>query len=145
MACVTHLTQSSEQRKRPQEIHLRFPQYLPNRAARLYAKTMMRTAARRARRVLTVSQASKEDILRYLHVPAEKVEVIYNALDERLAAPPTSEDIARVRERFQLTRSNVSARSATSRQAPARRRHRAVGIRRRPSPRGTSSKTRCRR
>src|SRR5207249_2315617 len=26
MACVTHLTQSSEQRKRPQEIHLRFPQ-----------------------------------------------------------------------------------------------------------------------
>ena len=84
-------------------IHLRFPQYLPNRAARLYAKTMMRMAARRARRVLTVSQASKEDILRYLHVPAEKVEVIYNALDERLAAPPTSEDIARVRERFQLT------------------------------------------
>ena len=60
-------------------IHLRFPQYLPNRAAHLYARAMMTMAARRARRVLTVSQASKEDILRYLKVPASKIEVIYNA------------------------------------------------------------------
>jgi len=84
-------------------IHLRFPQYLPNRAALHYARTMMTLAARRAQRVLTVSQASKEDILHYLGVPAEKVEVIYNALDERLAAPPTDADMQRVRERFQLT------------------------------------------
>ena len=53
--------------------------------------------------MLTVSKASKQDILHYLRVPADKVEVIYNALDERLATPPTAEDIARVRERFQLT------------------------------------------
>ena len=46
-------------------------------------------AARRARRVLTVSQASKQDILHYLRVPADKVEVIHNALDARLATPPT--------------------------------------------------------
>ncbi len=64
---------------------------------------MMRMAARRARRVLTVSQASKDDILHYLRVPAEKVEVIYNALDTRLAAEPTADDVARVRERFLLT------------------------------------------
>ena len=84
-------------------IHLRFPQYLPNRAASVYARTMMTMAARRARRILTVSHASKEDILRYLKVPAEKIEVIYNALDERLAATPTAEEMARVRERFLLT------------------------------------------
>jgi glycosyltransferase involved in cell wall biosynthesis len=83
-------------------IHLRFPQYLPNRAAPLYAKWMMRSAAHKAARVLTVSQASKDDILSYLDVPAEKVEVIYNALDERLAEPPTDADIGRVRERFLL-------------------------------------------
>jgi glycosyltransferase involved in cell wall biosynthesis len=83
-------------------IHLRFPQYLPNRAAHLYARAMMTQAARRARRILTVSHASKEDILRYLKVPASKIEVIYNALDERLATPPTDEAITRVRERFQL-------------------------------------------
>ena len=84
-------------------IHLRFPQYLPNRAAFVYAKTFMGLAARRAARVLTVSRASKEDILHYLGAPASKVEVIYNALDERLAATPTDEDIARVRDRFLLT------------------------------------------
>ena len=83
-------------------IHLRFPEYLPNRLAYGYARTMMRGSARRARRVLTVSHASKQDILRYLHVPADKVEVIYNGIDERLAAPPTADEISRVRERFQL-------------------------------------------
>ena len=84
-------------------IHLRFPQYLPNRAAYYYARGMMTMAARRAQRVLTVSEASKDDILHFLRVPADKVEVIYNALDERLASPPTAEDIGRVRDRFLLT------------------------------------------
>ena len=84
-------------------IHLRFPQYLPNRLAPFYARTMMRTAARRARRVLTVSKASKDDILHYLKIPPDKVEVVYNALDSRLATPPTQADISRVRERFLLT------------------------------------------
>ncbi len=83
-------------------IHLRFPQYLPNRVAVRYARSMMSSSARRSRRILTVSQASKQDIQHYLHVPAEKVEVIYNALDERLATPPTESEIARVRQRYQL-------------------------------------------
>jgi glycosyltransferase involved in cell wall biosynthesis len=83
-------------------IHLRFPQYLPNRVAVRYAETMMSSSARRSRRILTVSQASKQDILHYLDVPGDKVEVIYNALDERLATPPTESEIARVRERYQL-------------------------------------------
>jgi glycosyltransferase involved in cell wall biosynthesis len=83
-------------------IHLRFPQYLPNRRAHVYARAMMTMAARRASRVLTVSNASKEDILRYLGVPADKVEVIYNGLDARFAAPPTAEAIERVRDRYML-------------------------------------------
>jgi glycosyltransferase involved in cell wall biosynthesis len=83
-------------------IHLRFPQYLPNRLAYSYARTMMRTSARRSRRILTVSEASKQDILHYLHVPSDKVEVVYNALDERLATPPTPEAIAHIRDRYQL-------------------------------------------
>jgi glycosyltransferase involved in cell wall biosynthesis len=84
-------------------IHLRFPQYLPHRRAHLYARTMMRMAARGARRVLTVSEASKQDILTFLGVPASKVEVVYNALDERLSVPPTETEIQLVRERYLLT------------------------------------------
>lgn len=83
-------------------IHLRFPQYLPNRAAHRYAQFMMSRSARRARRVLTVSEASKADIVSLLDVPEGKVEVIYNALDERLAEAPTPDEMARVRERFML-------------------------------------------
>jgi alpha-1,3-rhamnosyl/mannosyltransferase len=84
-------------------IHLRFPQYLPSRGAFYYARAMLTMAARRSARVLTVSQASKDDILHYLKVPSDKVEVIYNALDTTLAGEPTPEDVARVRERFLLT------------------------------------------
>ena len=41
------------------------------------------SATHRANRVLTVSEASKRDILRYFRVPEEKIDVIYNAIDER--------------------------------------------------------------
>jgi len=83
-------------------IHLRFPQYLPSRAAHVYARAMMTVAARRAAKILTVSMASKEDILHYLGVEAGKVEVIYNGLDERLATAPSPEAVDRVRDRFML-------------------------------------------
>ena len=84
-------------------IHLRFPEYLPNRLAYTYARTMMRVAAQRAKRVFTVSNASKDDILHYLRVPSSHVEVVYNALDERLREPPTPEELQLVRLRYQLT------------------------------------------
>ena len=83
-------------------IHLMFPQYLPNRAAYLYAKASMWSAARRSQKILTVSEASKRDIIRFLNVPADKVIVVYNAIDERFGVAPSEEVIARVRERYQL-------------------------------------------
>src|ERR671912_629501 len=69
-------------------IHLMFPQYLPGRLAYVYAKGSMWSAARKANRILTVSEASKRDILRFFNVASEKVSVIYNAIDERFLAPP---------------------------------------------------------
>ena len=83
-------------------IHLVFPQYLPNRAAYVYAKASMWSAARRSNRILTVSEASKRDIIRFLNVPPEKIVVVHNAIDERFRVRPSEEAIARVRERYQL-------------------------------------------
>jgi glycosyltransferase involved in cell wall biosynthesis len=83
-------------------IHLMFPQYLPNRLAIYYARFFMWWATRRARRVLTVSEASKRDILRFCRIPADKVTVIYNAIDDRFRVPPPAEEVERIRERFQL-------------------------------------------
>ncbi len=83
-------------------IHLRFPQYLPNRLAYAYAKAFMWWAAHRSARVLTVSEASKRDILYYFNIPEDKVTVIHNGLDERFRLSPPEAEIHRVRERFQL-------------------------------------------
>jgi glycosyltransferase involved in cell wall biosynthesis len=83
-------------------IHLMFPQYLPNRMAYAYARAVMWAAARRAKAILTVSEASKRDILHFFKVPPEKVVVVHNAIDERFLVPPSPIDVARVRERYQL-------------------------------------------
>ena len=83
-------------------IHLMFPQYLPSRLALAYARTSIALASRRATRVLTVSESSKRDILRFVDVPADKIDVIYNAYDARFGVEPCEEDVIRVRERYQL-------------------------------------------
>jgi len=84
-------------------IHLRFPQYLPNRIGYAYARAQMWMATNKAARVMTVSEASKRDILRYFRVPESRIDVIYNAIDERFWAEPDAEHIERVRERYRLT------------------------------------------
>ena len=83
-------------------IHLMFPQYLPSRFALQYARTSIALAARRAARVMTVSESSKRDILRFVDTAPDKIDVIYNAYDERFTVEPREEDVVRVRERYQL-------------------------------------------
>ena len=62
----------------------------------------MALAARRATRVLTVSESSKRDIMRFFGTDPAKIDVIYNAFDERFGVEPREEDVVRVRERYQL-------------------------------------------
>lgn len=83
-------------------IHLMFPQYLPNRLALSYARASMSLASKRATRIMTVSESSKRDLLRFMNVAADKIDVIYNAYDERFGVEPREEDVVRVAERYQL-------------------------------------------
>jgi glycosyltransferase involved in cell wall biosynthesis len=84
-------------------IHLLFPQYLPNRLAIHYARFMLRHAVRRATIVLTVSEASRCDILRfYPETPPERVRVVPNAIDDAILTVPSPEETARVHERYQI-------------------------------------------
>lgn len=84
-------------------IHLMFPEYLPYRLGKGYARAMMYSATHRADRILTVSESSKRDILRFFPVKPEKISVIHNAIDEQFRVSPTEDAIERVRERYQLT------------------------------------------
>jgi glycosyltransferase involved in cell wall biosynthesis len=84
-------------------IHLLFPQYLPTRGAIHYATFMMRHAIRRSAVVLTVSEASRADILRFFpEAEAERVQVVPNAIDPAILDDPGDEEKARVRERYQI-------------------------------------------
>ena len=83
-------------------IHLMFPQYLPNKAAYAYARVSMWAAVKRSNCILTVSEASKRDILHFFNVAPEKIVVVYNAIDDHFWLTPPEEEVARVRESYQL-------------------------------------------
>ena len=84
-------------------IHLLFPEYLPNRLAPRYAREMMGSAIRRSDLVLTVSEASRRDILSFYPKTApEHVEVVPNAIDGAILEDPGEEEMERVRERYQI-------------------------------------------
>jgi len=64
-------------------IHLLFPEFLPSYAAVKYARFMMKLATRKAKKIITVSENSKRDIVEHLKVPEEKIKVIYNAVEAK--------------------------------------------------------------
>jgi hypothetical protein len=66
----------------------------------------MGAAVRRSSRILTVSEASKRDILEYFNVPPEKNLVIYNGIDERFATP-------RRRNQIRAWKSAISCRASS--------------------------------
>jgi glycosyltransferase involved in cell wall biosynthesis len=88
-------------------IHLLFPQYLPSRFASRYARIMIGSAVKRARLVMTVSRASKKDLLGFFDVDESKILVIPNGIDPAMTRELTREEIERVRSRFQLTGRNA--------------------------------------
>jgi len=61
---------------------LRFPHAFKT-ANRIYLTASTRATARRARRVLTISEHARRDIVRLLSVPEERVDVTYPAAEER--------------------------------------------------------------
>jgi len=62
-------------------VPLILPAYRGSLLARLYTR-LVAAAARKARAIITVSQASQRDIVRYLHVPPEQIHVTYEAAGE---------------------------------------------------------------
>lgn len=61
-----------------------------------------RLALHRARRILSVSQATRRDLQRLFSLPGERIEVVYNALDARLSQVPTPEIIDRTLHRYSV-------------------------------------------
>lgn len=66
----------------------RHPEYVPGGYSRIL-RAMIRLAARTSRRVLTVSDASRGDIIRFLGIPKSCVDVVPLGARERAVAPQT--------------------------------------------------------
>jgi glycosyltransferase involved in cell wall biosynthesis len=79
---------------------LSFPQTF-RRLNRTYLTWATRVSARRASRILAVSEATKQEIVRLLGVSPEKIVVTYDACDERFA-PPDPAALAEFRTRAGL-------------------------------------------
>jgi glycosyltransferase involved in cell wall biosynthesis len=69
-------------------------------AGRLY---FARRALARADRILAVSHSTKREVSRMFDVPEGKIEVVYNALDERFLREPAPADADRTLERMAVT------------------------------------------
>jgi alpha-1,3-rhamnosyl/mannosyltransferase len=81
------------------------PAACPSRLAHRYARAMIALAARRARKILTISEYSKREIVRHLGLPAEKVAVVYPAVRaDRFRTGMPSVEIEAAKQKFGIHR-----------------------------------------
>lgn len=62
----------------------------------------MRSACTRADRIIAASEATKRDLRRLLHINPDKIDVVYPGCDAMYSHPVSSEDVERIREKYQL-------------------------------------------
>lgn len=64
-------------------IHLKFPEFLPNKLAYYYAKYLLKSALKKSKKIITVSENTKRDLIDFFQVDAEKIETVYNGVSDR--------------------------------------------------------------
>ncbi|HEX3099446.1 MAG TPA: glycosyltransferase family 1 protein [Patescibacteria group bacterium] len=83
-------------------VHHKISGHKKSRIWKFYAyQYLIQKAVDRAERILTVTEAAKDEIVKYLQVPAEKISVIYEAPAEHNITPTSTE---RIKEKFLLSR-----------------------------------------
>lgn len=85
-------------------IHLLYPEYLPNRLAFFYAQRMIQRSLNRGDRILTVSNHTKADLVRYFETSNRKIQVIYNGVDDSFRQKLATDDLERSLDELGLTR-----------------------------------------
>jgi glycosyltransferase involved in cell wall biosynthesis len=82
-------------------IPLILPAYRGSLRVRLYTR-LVAAAARKAEAVITVSQASQRDIVRYLHIPPERIHATYEAAEEAFQPVEDAAQLAAIRQKYGL-------------------------------------------
>lgn len=74
---------------------------MPNAGKRFIYRVLNQLAARRAKHIITISDASQRDLVKYLHLAPEKITVVPLATFENMS-PPAQREIERVRTELKL-------------------------------------------
>lgn len=67
-----------------------------------YRRMMMLSSMHRADRIIAVSECVKRDLVRYLRIDTDKIDVIYGGCHRRFSEPITEAEMERVKERYNL-------------------------------------------
>ena len=82
----------------------RYPEYMPQAWSRPYYRLLMALSTRRARRVITVSQATAADLTVHYGTPPDKIAVVPEGVDPSFGPVMDGDRIRALRERYSLTR-----------------------------------------
>ncbi len=85
-------------------IHLRFPQQFPEPGSNLYARMMIRRAVAKSDRVLTVSEATRADLVELVNADPSKIEVIPHGCDPYFLETVDDRELRNVAKKYSLAR-----------------------------------------
>ena len=83
-------------------IQLFYPPRSRSQLASLYLRVVLRSALRRARRVITVSRTSRRDLINLFGADPDRLVVVPNGVDEQLGHRPAGEILEDVKKRHGL-------------------------------------------
>jgi glycosyltransferase involved in cell wall biosynthesis len=83
-------------------IQLFYPPKNRPHLARLYMRLILGSAVRRARRVITVSRASRRDLINLFSVDPQRLVVVPNGVDQVFATRPKSEELETLKAHYGL-------------------------------------------
>ncbi|WP_165000261.1 glycosyltransferase family 4 protein [Anaerophilus nitritogenes] len=84
-------------------IHLKFPEFLPNKAAYYYAYFMFRQVIQKANRIIVDSRNTKLDLLETFKVEKSKIQVIYLGVDDLFKnIQINTKDIDRIKYKYKI-------------------------------------------
>jgi glycosyltransferase involved in cell wall biosynthesis len=81
---------------------MRYPQVL-TRSKRLYHRTFTVRSLQRATLLIAVSESTKQDVHELLHIPAERVQVVYPCIPARFSDVVEEEQVHQLKEKYNLT------------------------------------------
>lgn len=83
--------------------HLVYSEFLGSTLKEIYAKIMMKIAVKKAKLILTVSENTKKDLIKYFKVDENKIKVTYLGVKDELEEKP-KEDIEYLYKKFDISK-----------------------------------------